>query len=149
MKRGKFATCLTIAVVFVFSAALLAFAAQQVADEITIKAELWPKPTKTPVKLSHKKHSTEYKIACAECHHVYKDGKNVWKEGDHVDKCAKCHTEPTIQGEKKLPPDQQKLNLKLAYHNNCIECHKKFKKDKPDSKIPVTCAQCHPGAKAE
>jgi hypothetical protein len=128
--------------------AFIAFAAdQKVEDNFAIKAALWPTPTKAPVQLSHKKHAEEYKVPCADCHHVYKDGKNTWKQGEVVDKCAKCHTEPTIQGEKKLPPDQQKLNLKLAYHNNCIPCHQKFKKEKADTKAPVTCAQCHPGAK--
>jgi hypothetical protein len=78
---------------------------------------------------------------------VYKDGKNTWKEGDAVQKCDACHTEATIEGEKKLPPDQQKLNLKLAFHNNCIPCHQKLKKETPDTKAPVTCAQCHPQKK--
>lgn len=142
---GRLISCL-FAAVFVFSVAFFVYAADA-PDTITLKPALWPKQTKTPVLLTHKKHVEEYKIACADCHHVYKDGKNVWKEGDPVDKCEKCHNEPTIQGEKKLPPDQQKLNLKLAYHNNCVGCHQKFKKEKPDSKIPVTCAQCHPGAK--
>lgn len=147
-KGGKVASCIFIAAAFMFSVAFLVFAADA-PDKITLKPALWPSLTKAPVELSHKKHAEEYKIACADCHHVYKDGKNVWKQGDPVDKCEKCHTEPTIQGEKKLPPDQQKLNLKLAFHNNCIDCHKKLKKEKPDLKIPVTCAQCHPGAGAD
>lgn len=150
MKRGgKLASFVALAAVFVFSAALLAFAAQQAPESITLKPSLWANLTKAPVVFSHKKHAEDYKIACDKCHHVFKDGKNVWKEGDHVDKCDKCHTEPTIQGEKKLSPDQQKLNLKLAFHNNCVGCHQKLKKEKPDTKAPVTCAQCHPGAKGE
>ena len=147
MTRGKLASC-ALAVLFLFSVAFLAYAADA-PDSITLKPGLWANLTKAPVVLSHKKHAEEYKIACADCHHVYKDGKNVYKQGDAVDKCDKCHTEPTIQGEKKLPPDQKKLNLKLAYHDNCIGCHQKLKKEKPDSKIPVTCAQCHPGAGKE
>ena len=149
-KRGKLTSFIALTAAFVFSVTLLAFAAgPQAPDDITIKAALWPAPTKAPVKLSHKLHAVDYKVACTQCHHKYEGGKNVWKEGDAVDKCAKCHTEATIQGEKKLPPDQQKLNLKLAYHNNCIPCHQKLKKEKADTKAPVTCAQCHPGAKAE
>ncbi len=146
MKKGaKLVSCLAIAALFMFS--VLAFAAQQAPDEITIKAALWPSPTKAPVKFTHKTHAVDYKVACNQCHHVWKDGKNVWKEGDEVQKCDKCHTEATIQGEVKLPPDQKKLNLKLAFHNNCIPCHKKQKTEKPDTKAPITCAQCHPGAK--
>lgn len=116
-------------------------------DEVTIKAALWPTPTKAPVPFTHKKHAEEYKIGCGECHHKYEGGKNVWKEGDAVEKCAVCHTEPTIQGEAKLDPEQKKLNLKLAYHSNCQGCHQKLKKDKPDSKAPTTCTGCHPAAK--
>lgn len=147
MRGGKLLSCAVVAALAVFMAAFVVMAQQKAADEIEIKAGLWQAHTKTPVKLSHKKHAEEYKVACAECHHVYKDGQNTWKEGDQVEKCEKCHTEPTIQGEKKLPPEQQKLNLKLAFHNNCQGCHQKLKKDKPDTKAPVTCAQCHPGSK--
>ena len=140
-------------VVFATSVVLLGLsgaADQEVPDEISIQASLWGKGhTKSPVKLSHKKHSEDYKVACNECHHVYKDGKNVWKEGDKVQKCMECHNEPTIKGEKKLPKDKQKLNLKLAYHNNCQACHKKLKKQDKEKygKIPTTCIQCHPKKK--
>jgi hypothetical protein len=77
------------------------------------------------------------------------NGKNVWKEGDKVQKCMECHNEPTVKGEKKLPKDKQKLNLKLAFHNNCQGCHKKLKKkDKTKYKdIPTTCIKCHPKKK--
>ncbi len=150
MKKGKLVPCLAIAAVFLFSVALLAWAEQKAPDEITLKPALWPTLTKTPVKFSHLKHSQEYKVACTQCHHIYKDGKtNTWKEGDQVEKCEKCHTEATVQGEIKLPPDQKKLNLKLAFHNNCQPCHKKLKAEKPDTKAPTTCAGCHPGAKEE
>ncbi len=147
MKKGKLFSCLATAAVVMFSAALLVWAAQQAPDEITIKPALWPSLTKTAVVFSHKKHAQEYKVACNQCHHIYKDGKNTWKEGDAVEKCDKCHTDATIQGEAKLPPDQKKLNLKLAFHNNCTPCHKKLKAEKPESKAPTTCAGCHPGAK--
>lgn len=149
MRRGKFTTCVSIAAALVFAAAVLAFAATQAPDDLVIKSALWGTLTKAPVALTHKKHAQDYKIACDKCHHVYKDGKQVWKQGDEVQKCEACHTEKTIQGEKKLPPDQQKLNLKLVFHKQCIDCHKETKKTKADTKAPITCAQCHPGAKAE
>jgi hypothetical protein len=145
MKRTKLVSCLAIAAVFMFSAALLAIAAQQAPDEITLKPALWPSLTKAPVKLSHKKHAEDYKVACDQCHHVMKDGKNVWKKGDEVQTCDKCHNEATVQGEMKLSPEQKKLNLKLAFHKNCQDCHKKAKAEKSDSKAPTTCAGCHPG----
>jgi cytochrome c553 len=150
MRGGKWISSLVLAAFVVSLATFLAIAADKGPDVIELKSPaVWPNPTKKYAPFNHKKHNEDYKVACAECHHVYKDGKNVWKEGDPVQKCEKCHTEPTIQGEKKLPPDQQKLNLKLAFHNNCEACHKKVKKEKPDLKIPVTCAQCHPGSKAD
>jgi hypothetical protein len=122
---------------------------QTVPDTFVIKSTLWSEHTKSGVTLSHKKHSTEYGAKCVDCHHVIKDGKNVWKEGDKVQKCMECHNEPTIKGEKKLPKDKQKLNLKLAYHGNCQGCHKELKKkDKAKyGKIPTTCIQCHPKKK--
>ena len=122
---------------------------QEVPDEVDILAKLWTKHTKGPVNLKHKQHNEEYKIECNECHHVYKDGKNTFKEGDHVQKCMECHNEPTIKGEKKLPKDKQALNLKLAYHNNCQGCHKKLKKQDKEKygKIPTTCIKCHTKSK--
>ena len=148
IRGGKITLCGIVAAVLVFVAAFAVVAADNKApDVLTIKAALWPTPTKAAVEFTHKKHAEEYKIACTDCHHKFDAGKNVWKEGDPVDKCDKCHTEPTIQGEKKLPPDQQKLNLKIAFHDNCQGCHQKLKKDKPDTKAPVTCTGCHPAQK--
>lgn len=145
MRRGgKIISCGLVALCFVFAAALVGIAADKGPDTIKPTASIWPNPTKTNVEFTHKKHVEDYKIACTQCHHVYKDGQNTWKEGDPVQKCDACHTEATVEGEKKLTPEQQKLNLKLAFHNNCIPCHQKEKKDKPDTKAPVTCAQCHP-----
>ncbi len=147
MKKGKLVSCLAVAALFMFSAVLLALAAQQAPEEITIKPSIWTTVTKTSVKFEHKKHAEEYKIACTQCHHIYKDGKNVWKQGDPVEKCEKCHTNTITQGEMKLTPDEKKLNLKLAFHNNCQPCHKKLKAEKPDTKAPTTCNGCHPVAK--
>jgi cytochrome c553 len=144
---GKRLLTVLAVVAFMSAAVLLSLSvAADVPEVITLKSTLWKEHTKSAVTFHHKKHSAEYKIACTECHHVYKDGKNVWKEGDPVKKCQECHTEPTVTGEMKLPPDQKKLNLKLAFHNDCQECHKQLKmKDRVKyAKIPTTCAQCHP-----
>lgn len=146
MKKGKVFSSIVVTVVCLFSLVVVGIAAQ-VADEIVIKSALWPTPTKAAVAFTHKKHAVDYKIACADCHHKFEAGKNVWKEGDAVDKCEVCHNEPTVQGEKKLPPEQQKLNLKLAFHENCQGCHQKLKKEKPDTTAPVTCTGCHPAQK--
>ncbi len=149
MTGRKWISCGVLVAFLVAVGGFMAIAAEKAPDTVDFKTPVWPTPTKGNVAFTHKKHSEEYKVACNQCHHVMKDGKNVWKEGDAVERCDKCHTEATIQGEKKLPPDQQKLNLKLAFHNQCIPCHQKEKKAKADTKAPVTCAQCHPGSKAE
>jgi hypothetical protein len=143
MKKGKFITYLAVMAAVTLSATLLTFAAQQPPETITIKPSIWKKLTMPPVTFSHKKHVTEDKIACNQCHMVYKDGKNVWKEGDPVEKCEKCHNEPTTQQEYKLTPDQKKLNLKLAFHNLCLSCHRKVKAKNPTANAPIVCNGCH------
>jgi hypothetical protein len=147
----RFLTVLAVAVLMCTVAfwGLSGASEQKAPDNITIKATLWKDHTKSPVEFSHKKHAEDYGGKCAECHHVYKDGKNTWKEGDKVQKCQECHNEPTVTGEKKLPEAQQKLNLKLAFHGNCQGCHRDLKKkDKAKyGKIPTTCIQCHPKEK--
>jgi len=147
----RFLTVLAV-VGLMFSVALLGLsgAAEQKAPEvIDIQSKLWSEHTKGPVNFHHKKHQEEYKVKCDQCHHVYKDGKNTWKEGDKVQKCEECHNEPTIKGEKKLPEAKQKLNLKIAFHENCQGCHKEMKKkDKAKyGKIPTTCIKCHTKSK--
>lgn len=112
-------------------------------ETITIYAKLFTEHTKGPVKFTHETHKKNYKIACNDCHHVYENGKNVWKKGMDVDKCEVCHNEPTVKREKTLPPDLQKKNLKLAFHNNCRVCHRKIKSENPDIKAPTTCSGCH------
>ena len=111
--------------------------------EIVILSGLWKTHTRGPVRLSHEKHIRIHKINCDECHHIFKDGKNTWKKGMAVAKCETCHNEPTIKGVKKLPPDLQKKNLKLAFHNTCLGCHRQVKGKTPETKAPVKCAQCH------
>ncbi len=122
-------------------------AAQTPPANMELYSPLWKTHKKSAVEFQHEKHYKDYKIPCNECHHIYKDGKNVWKEGMEVKKCEECHNEPTIKGEKRLSPELQKKNLKLAFHNNCIGCHKKVKKENPKTKAPTTCSKCHPRKK--
>ena len=113
-----------------------ALTAADVPDEVTIENEGYQKDKKGPVKLSHKKHSVDYKVACTDCHHDYKDGKNVWKEGEPVKKCSECHS--------PLKKDGKIKKLQNAYHRNCKNCHKAYIKDNPDSKAPYKkCTKCH------
>ena len=145
----KLLILLTVAFTGMIFLAVGALTATDVPDTIKIKAKVYPKHTKPAVTLTHKKHSVDYKIACNECHHVYKDGKNVWKEGDKVDKCEVCHSKP-----KKPKDDKTKMKkaekIKIyhydAIHANCRDCHKKLKNEKKPTG-PVTCAKCHVKAK--
>jgi len=109
-------------------------AAQTVPDTVTIENKDYKKDKKRPVPLSHKKHVAEYGVTCVDCHHVYKDGKNVWKEGDHVDKCSKCHDPLKNTKENGV----KVMKLQNAYHKNCKNCHKEKKKG-PFKK----CNECH------
>jgi len=143
MKKRTWTLGLVMAMVAVFGFTMVGTAQE---DEFEIKSELWKEHTKPAVPFTHLKHADDYGIACNECHHVFEGGKNVWEEGDDVQKCEECHNEPTIKGEKKLPEAQQKLNLKLAFHNNCTGCHKAHKKENKDTTAPITCTQCHPKA---
>jgi hypothetical protein len=137
MKKGIIVFAILIAfgaAVMVGTGAIAQASGQKVAAEFSIDDPLFKKKKKAPVKFTHETHVKKYKIKCADCHHVFKDGKNVFKEGDKVDKCAACHKSPT-KNEGKM------LSLKNAFHKNCQGCHKKEKKG------PTKCNECHPKKK--
>jgi hypothetical protein len=113
-----------------------ALTAADVPDKITIENEGYQKDKKGPVIFHHKKHHEEYKVACTECHHDYKDGKNVWKEGDPVKKCSECHN--PLKKEGKIE------KLQNAYHKNCKDCHKEVIAKDASKKAPFKkCTECH------
>jgi hypothetical protein len=114
----------------------------QAPDEILIHSQGWTEKKHEDTKLSHKKHAAEFQIACTECHHVYKDGNNVWKEGNAAQKCEVCHTFiKTGKALKDATPEEQKLSLYNAFHSNCVNCHKE------KAKGPAKCLECHPKKK--
>lgn len=123
---------------FVFSVILvvafsLAYAANKAPDkEILIHSkEVFTEFKEAPVPFSHEKHK-EFK--CTDCHHEYKDGKNVWQEGQEVKKCWACH---------KAKAEEKVVDLKKAYHDLCQKCHKKLKEENKKTG-PITCKKCHP-----
>jgi len=107
-------------------------------DEINIYSDAYEKSKKKhkygPTPFTHKKHNVDYKIVCTECHHVYEGKKNLFKEGDPVQKCTECHEVKKSEGKKK--------KLTLAYHKNCQGCHKDLKKAKKKTG-PIKCNDCH------
>jgi len=103
------------------------------------------------VDFSHKKHYTDYKIGCGECHHDAA-GKPIegLKEGDPVQSCIECHKKPAKakakKGEKLTA--QQKLEYHAdAVHQNCIDCHKDFNNKSGTKAAPTSCSKCHPKKK--
>jgi len=103
-----------------------------ITNVLTINNTSYSKDTKGPVAFHHLKHSTDYKAACTDCHHEYKDSKNIWKEGDAVKTCVSCHDPEKTQ--------DKVLKLQTAFHTNCKDCHKKSGKDT----APTTkCNDCH------
>jgi cytochrome c peroxidase len=91
------------------------FTATQVRETIMI-ANRYKKYEKGPVTLSHQKHAEDYKVACNECHHEYKDGKNVWNEMMGVKRCRECgYTEPGLpQAMPYLPQGAKGQGSSLA-----------------------------------
>ncbi len=145
-------TTVSLSVVFLFA---VVYATQQVPDSVTMESKVYAKHKKALVNLSHKKHNVDYKIGCADCHHVYTDGKNVWKEGDEVKKCDAegCHSKAKApkakEGEKKLSR-KEKASQGFHYsaiHENCVGCHKDVKKADKTKAVPTKCAECHPKKK--
>ncbi|MBW1666504.1 MAG: cytochrome c3 family protein [Deltaproteobacteria bacterium] len=131
MKKRTLLLAIFIFAAFVFLA-VGALTALDVPDVIMIENHGYKVDRKGPVKFHHKKHSADYGDACTECHHVYKDGKNVWKEGDPVKKCSSCHDPNKKVGKV--------LKLRDAYHRDCKGCHRKHK----DKKAPYRkCNNCH------
>ncbi len=106
--------------------------AASVPDEIMIENKGYKSDKKGPVKFTHKKHAADHKLACTECHHEIKDGKNVWKDSDPVKKCSSCHDPEKKQGNVD--------KLQQAYHKNCQGCHKEKYADKAPYK---KCNDCH------
>jgi hypothetical protein len=105
-------------------------------DDIMIDNEGYNPDRKGPVSFSHLNHSEDYEVTCMECHHEYQSGKNVWKEGDPVKKCAECHIPLENQGEVK--------KLQIAFHKNCKTCHKDLAQKGITKDAPYRqCNNCH------
>jgi len=107
---------------------------QNIIDEIIIENQGYESDKKGPVRFSHEKHYREYIIDCVQCHHVYQDGENIWKEEDSVEKCVVCHD----QNEKQ----DNVFKLQNAFHENCRVCHIKVSKEGKEAPYNK-CSECH------
>jgi hypothetical protein len=87
---------------------------------------------KGPVAFNHQAHAEDYGATCDDCHHVYKNGKNIWEEGDEVEKCSQCHDPRLSRGNVK--------KLQIAFHDSCKTCHKESGSEQAPYK---RCYGCH------
>jgi hypothetical protein len=134
MKKNILAAYITIIIGIIFMTVGIMSAADVTTppEKVTIDNKVYKDDKKGAVEFSHLKHTKDYKATCTDCHHEYKDGKNIWKAGDAVKKCSACHDPENDQGNAK--------KLQTAYHNNCKDCHKKSGKDTAPS---TKCNDCH------
>ncbi len=145
---------LTIAVIICAAMALFSgiiYAGTTVQDVIKLEEPSYEKHTKGIVEFSHKKHATEYKATCGECHHDDKGKPLDLKEGDDVQRCIECHKKPSERPKGKGAPKLSKKE-RLEYHAealhyNCKDCHKKYNKENKTKAAPTTCTKCHPKTK--
>jgi hypothetical protein len=91
-----------------------------------------PEYEKPPVKFSHQRHPKP-RIACEKCHHDYEGGRNLWREGQPVEKCQTCHG---------LTPKADLLDAKNAFHRQCKGCHLAKRKVRQPAG-PIKCEGCH------
>ena len=128
--------CIVISVLLVSTAALIAAEEQEMPEEIYIENKVYKTDRKGPVRFSHLEHAEGYVESCDGCHHEYKDGQNVWEEGQPVKKCSACHGPSKSEGRVK------KLNI--AFHKNCKGCHRKLAKEEAGTDAPYKqCTDCH------
>ena len=84
-----------------------------------------------PVWFSHELHTGEYQVTCNSCHHLYKNGQNIWTSEREVQECSNCH-------------GKSKQELTIAYHMKCWGCHKRIKEMYFPADVPtVECDRCH------
>ncbi|BBO83532.1 hypothetical protein DSCO28_40980 [Desulfosarcina ovata subsp. sediminis] len=158
-KPNMFVLVTGVCVALLFAAGSVG-AATKVQDVIRMEHKAYSEHTKGIVDFSHKKHNEEYKIGCGECHHDA-DGKplNDLKMGDDVKGCIECHKIPSrMPGalkkemrEKKVPKKEiaaKEMEYHAeAIHENCIACHKDYKKKDKETLAPTSCSKCHPKTK--
>ena len=102
---------------------------------ILLNNQGYKKKRKGPVAFTHKRHAYEYRLFCWDCHHVYKDGQNIWVPWGETKGCIQCH-DP-----KKKEPN--KIMLQKAFHFQCKGCHRELAKEKKKTGAYEKCGGCH------
>lgn len=91
-----------------------------------------PHRGKPPVLFSHRRHP-QSRIACEQCHHDVKNGRNVWREGLPVEKCQACH---------HILAHRNVIDAQNAFHRQCKGCHLAQRKRRQWAG-PIKCEGCH------
>ncbi|MGE4504484.1 MAG: tetrathionate reductase family octaheme c-type cytochrome [Desulfovibrionaceae bacterium] len=85
-----------------------------------------------PVRFMHAKHAASLDGNCALCHHVSPEGADAATDRlSETVACRACHRESFD------PRQPERLGLKAAYHQQCMDCHEKMHEG------PVDCTGCH------
>ena len=127
MKMNR--VCLTVAVVILIPLVLFTVAKSQ--EEMKfVDHSVFPEPRRSAVLFDHEAHNETAGLEdCAECHHLYEDGKLVEDESSEDQRCSDCHTMADVGSQP---------GLTKAFHLNCKGCHLK------QAAGPILCGECHP-----
>jgi hypothetical protein len=105
-----------------------------------------------PVPYDHDQHNGF--SDCMVCHHTNKElTLDTWNKGykENVPLCVSCHLREEGNAKNPKNADGEELTAKIAYHHNCIDCHKgemsarmqQYGKITKSGEGPVKCAACH------
>lgn len=85
-----------------------------------------------PARFMHAKHAASLNGNCALCHHVSPENADARQDRlSETVACRACHQE-AFNAEHP-----ERIGLKAAYHQQCMDCHKNMNKG------PVDCVGCH------
>ena len=105
----------------------------QESEIIIDNASAYSSKKRSAVYFPHENHMET--IECLSCHHDYQNGENVLDEDELEEDgragCATCHYRDAS------------IELKTAYHRQCMGCHRLVNKQE-DAGLPITCQNCHP-----
>ena len=112
---------------------LCALAVSAAAETLILDNPEYMRKQRPAVPFPHDLH--QQVLNCLDCHHDYADGRNMLaeddlEENDSAIRCASCHAGDTS------------VDLKSAYHRQCIGCHHHLRVD-GQATPPELCGACH------